>query len=318
LGLAERTVQHWEQRRRQRRLRLHGRGRPAHRCDRPTRQRVLALLALLGPHVGAPTVQAFFPEMARREVQDFLRRYRRVWRRRYQLPGHVLRWTRPGTVWAIDFAEPPLPVEGSYPYLLAVRDLASGLQLLWLPVPDETAATAAVSLELLFRQYGPPLVLKSDNGSGFIAGETRSLLSGWGVGHLRSPPELPEYNGACEAGIGSMKTRTVHAASRGARPAEWTGDDAEAARLQANQTARPWGVNGPTPEQAWGQRLSIPAAERSAFGAAVQRREQAARRERGFRPGERLPPAVQAAIDREALSRALVARGYLAFSTAPR
>jgi hypothetical protein len=40
----------------------------------------------------------------------------------------VLHWTRPGAVWAIDFAEPPLPIEGSYSRLLAVRDLASGYQ----------------------------------------------------------------------------------------------------------------------------------------------------------------------------------------------
>jgi len=94
---------------------------------------------------------------------------------------HILHWRRPGTVWAIDFAEPPLSIEGSFDYLLAVRDLASGMQLLWLPVTDETARTAMAGLEALFRQHGPPLVLKSDNGSAFIAGaspwETPSHVS---------------------------------------------------------------------------------------------------------------------------------------------
>jgi hypothetical protein len=33
-------------------------------------------------------------------------------------------------VWAIDFAEPPQPIDGSYTRLLAVRDLGSGYQLL--------------------------------------------------------------------------------------------------------------------------------------------------------------------------------------------
>ena len=39
-----------------------------------------------------------------------------------------------GTVWAVDFAQAPQPIDGVYPYLLAVRDLASSKQLLWLPV----------------------------------------------------------------------------------------------------------------------------------------------------------------------------------------
>jgi hypothetical protein len=39
---------------------------------------------------------------------------------------HVLHWTVPGSVWAMDFAEPPAPVDGVYDYLFSVRDLASG------------------------------------------------------------------------------------------------------------------------------------------------------------------------------------------------
>jgi hypothetical protein len=74
----------------------------------------------------------FFPEMARREVQHFLRRYRRVARRRHRLLVSVLHWRRPGSVWAIDFAEPPLAIEEVYNYLLAVRDL-------WLWPADEPA-----------------------------------------------------------------------------------------------------------------------------------------------------------------------------------
>ena len=47
--------------------------------------------------------------------------------------ARVLHWPVPGRVWAMDFAEPSLPgitgvvppLDGRYPYLLAVRDLAS-------------------------------------------------------------------------------------------------------------------------------------------------------------------------------------------------
>ena len=53
-----------------------------------------------------------------------------------------------------------------------------------------------------------------------------------------------------------MKTRTHHESARRVRPAEWTCDDAEAARMQANQTARPWVLREPTPE-AWTKTDSI-------------------------------------------------------------
>jgi transposase InsO family protein len=247
--------------------------------------------------------------MARREVQAMLRRYRRVWRRRH--PPHILNWRCPGSVWAVDFAEPPSPVDGCFPYLLAVRDLASGQQLLWLPVADESAATAINALRSLFREHGPPLVLKSDNGSAFIATDFGAFLAGQGVAQLRSPPECPEYNGSCEAGIGSMKARTHHQAAGRGRSADWTCDDVEAARLQANETARPWGVIGPTPGEVWERRRLIEAEERTAFLASVEAFHQEQRRERGYAADARLSSADQAALDRVAITRGLLSSSLL-------
>jgi hypothetical protein len=252
--------------------------------------------------------------MARREVADLLRRYRRVWRRRHRRLSRTLHWSRPGTVWAVDFAEPPLPLEGRYGRLLAVRDLASGYQLLWLPVPDESAATAGAALEGLFRAEGAPLVLKSDNGSAFIAEAFGTLLARWGVWQLFSPPRMPRYNGSAEAGIGSMKTRTHHRAAAQARAGQWTCEDAEAARQEANQTARPWGARGPTPEEAWQPRTALAPQERTRFGQTVHEREREARQEQGYAPEEVLGPLAQAAVRRTALRRALVDHGLLQFT----
>jgi transposase InsO family protein len=70
--------------------------------------------------------------------------------------------------------------------LLAVRDLASGYQLAWLAVPDEAAVTAAAALAALFREHGPPLVLKSDNGSAFRAEALGALLAA-GASGICSP-----------------------------------------------------------------------------------------------------------------------------------
>jgi transposase InsO family protein len=249
--------------------------------------------------------------MARREIQDLLRRYRRIWRRRRSRLMRTLRWTKPGTVWAVDFSEPPQPIEGTFTRLLAVRDLASGYQLAWLPIGDESAATAISGLEALFRQHGAPLVLKSDNGSAFVAEEFSRCLGRWEVAHLLSPVRMPRYNGACEAGIGSMKARTHHAASTKGRAADWTCDDVEAARLAANQTARPWGIAGPTPEEAWAARGSDTSEERVAFLSAVRRHDRTARAEQGYQAGSELHPFAQAAVSRVAIRETLAELGLL-------
>jgi transposase InsO family protein len=315
LGLSPRTLERWEAAWQRDRLRARSRGRPAQRSAPHLRSRALALIGLLGVRVGVPTLQALCPGMARREVADLLRRYRRVWRRKRRLLARILHWTRPGAVWAIDFSEPPLPIEGCFDRLLAVRDLASGYQLLWLPVRDESAVTAAAALERLFREHGAPLVLKSDNGSAFLAGEFGELLARWKVWQLFSPPRLPRYNGSCEAGIGSMKARTHHQAAQRGYAGQWTCEDAEGARLQANETARPWGVLGPTPQQAWQRRQPLGVEERGAFAETARRLEREAREEQGYPPEGPLGQVAQAAVLRAALRRALVAHALLRFTS---
>lgn len=184
---------------------------------------------------------------------------------------------------------------------------ACGQQLLWLPIEEATAEAANAALTMLFTIHGPPLVLKCDNGTPFLATSTCDLLRTWKVLALFSPPGLPSYNGSCEAGIGSMKTRTHHHATRHGRQGQWTSDDVEAARLEANTTARPWGPRGPTPEDAWNQRPRVTTTEQEAFQKTVEE------------VNGRAPETAsadhyrQAAIDREAISRALVAHGFLFF-----
>jgi transposase InsO family protein len=274
---------------------------------------VIGLMRLL-PRVGVPTLEALFPEVARAELIDLRRRFRRVYRRKNTLLVHALRWSGPGAVWAIDYSTPPSPIEGEYGELLAVRDLASGKQLAWLPVHHADATTACDLLEALFREHGSPLVLKADNGSPFHAEETQGLLDRENVVALFSPPRTPRYNGACEAGIGSMKTRTHHASALHDHPGQWTSDDCEAARLQANELARPWAAAGPTPDQAWDQRHPITAAQRVAFQAALDQEQMRAREEEGYDLHSVLGYHDQAALDRVAIRRALVALGVLLFS----
>jgi hypothetical protein len=102
------------------------------------------------------------------------------------------------------------------------------------------------------------LVLKSENGSALDAPAKAAMLHGCGALSLFSPPRTPSYNGAIEAGIGSLKARTAAYAARHVRPGCCTWDDIAAARLDATATARPHGPNSPTPDEAWAALVSIP------------------------------------------------------------
>jgi transposase InsO family protein len=208
----------------------------------------------------------------------------------------------------------PNPIDGCYPYLLAVRDLASGLQLAWLPLPSADAPQAIRALEPLFILFGAPLVLKSDNGSPFGAEHMHTFLGPWGVEQLFSPPRLPSYNGSIEAGIGSLKTRTEYHATSAGRPTHWTCADTEAARAQANATARLQGPTGPTPEQAWAARRPITDAERALFRAAVERLRHEARQQHGLPKDGPLQTSEARAVDRQAIRRALEQHAFLSYS----
>lgn len=174
-----------------------------------------------------------------------------------------------------------------------VRDLASQMQLAWQPVPSQDALPVARALEDLFREHGPPLVIKSDNGSAFIAQEVRSLLKRWNVVQLFSPPRTPRYNGSCEAAGGAMKAQTQHQAILRDCPGSWTSRDLAVARSIRNP---------------------LGAAERAAFGRTLQRLQPAALAELGYSPDDRLGRNAQARVNRLAISRTLVECGILSFT----
>ena len=249
--------------------------------------------------------------MPRSELKDILRRFRRVWQYQNQRLIHRLRWHHPGTVWAVDHVQPDQPIDGIYPYAISVRDLASHYQLAWQPVPDVGAETTIAVLASLFWEHGPPLVLKSDNGSAFIAGDTGGLLAAWGILHLRNPRATPQYNGSCEAANGSHKKITEDQAALAAHPGRWTSYDLQQARMIRNQLGRPWDHRGPTPEDVWQSRQPITSTQRSDLNTTVDRYRQEERTRRGIPDEAILGGAAQASVDRVAISRALNKHGYL-------
>jgi transposase InsO family protein len=311
LGVSSSALSRWVRRWQENRMALRARGRPVEDVDRDVRADLLSVFSVMGPHATLPAVRDLFPEVARGQLENLLERCRSAYRRRSRWLLNSLRWTRSGAVWAMDFTEAPAPIDGVYRYILLVRDLASGRQMLGLPCHGESAAVAVMALRCLFRICGPPLVLKMDNGSAFIAAEIEALLREHGVFALYSPPGTPSYNGSIEAGIGSLEVRAFYESARYDRPGEWTCDDIVAACRQANDTAHPWGIAGPTPEQAWRRRTAITEIEARAFRAAYDRHKERACSERETTHTNDGSHWLTASIDRVAISRALIERGYL-------
>ena len=310
LHITDRTLRDRRQREKLQTCPLHLVGRPAARSAPAARNAVLDYLDEYGPGLGLPPLRAAFPHLARAELDDLLHRYRRVWRERHRRPLHVLHWTMPGAVWAMDFAEAPGTIDGIGSALLAVRDLASGQQLLWQPIPAANAIVTAELLAMLVVRHGAPLVLKSDNGSAFAAPPVATLLDDFGVTPLFSPPRTPSYNGSIEAGIGALKIRTDAHAARHGHSGFWTGDDVAAARLEANAYARPRGPHGPSPDESWEVRASILPEQRLSFRHAVEDHRCTVRHELGLSP-DADSVATQRTVDRAAIRRALVGLGYL-------
>jgi transposase InsO family protein len=303
LGIGARTMRHWDLMLRRRDDAVAVLGRPRADSGAAQQQAVLDHLQTNGAGVSVPALRVQFPDMARAELDRLVKGYRDQWRAENRRSLHVLHWQRPGTVWAMDFAEAPSLIDGIYPYLLAVRDLASGKQLLWRPVMAESAKVVLAELEPLFMAYGAPWVLKSDNGPAFRADITKRFLARWEVFALFSPPHTPSYNGAIEAAIGSLKTRTQQLATLAGHPELWTSTVVEAARQQANERARPRRLHGLAPDEVWDSRRRLTAEERADFRTCVYDYQGEGQRDHWS----------QSAIDRVAITRACVTHDLLLF-----
>jgi transposase InsO family protein len=304
MGVGRSTLSAWERRFRSADPSEKPLGRPAGRASDLERLQVNEAIGIYGTTVGVETLKEIFPEVPRGELADLLLKYRIEFRLGNRLIVHTMRWTVGGRTWTMDLAFPPVAIDGRYRVILCVRDLATGCALLWLPLETKKGKTVALALEYLFRLYGAPLVLKSDNEGVFLVPEVRQLLETWGVIHLLSPRYCPRYNGSCEAGIGTLKTYTYHEAARHDRPAEWTCDDVEAGRLRANMCARPLGRGGPSAERHWMRRSAITNEERAGLLECLEK-------ERGERQWEELEGEARADAERKAIAAALVACGYL-------
>jgi Integrase core domain len=254
LGLSLRTLWHWGHGWQTDRLAPHPRGRPPRIAPVERQAEVTGFLELHGPSISLASLEAEHPDVARAELAGLRAEYRAEWHQEHAQERCRLEWLCPGSVWAMDFTHPPYLIDGVFPAILNVRDLASRHQLLWLAVAHEDAATVREALADLFAEHGRPLVMKCDNGPAFRAQLTKRFLLGREIFTLYSPPYCAQYNGGCERANRTLKELTAHVADQAGRRDFWKSDDLIVARLRANRLARPWGPTGPTPEETWAAR----------------------------------------------------------------
>lgn len=301
IGVAESTLRSWISRVRTCGTRVSGR--PRRQASRLTRNDVFGAQHAAAGTLTVSDLKVAYPHVSRRELERLSNRYRRIVRKRRRRGLAILRWAQAGAVWAMDFTHLPAGVEDLGNRVLVVRDLSSGATLRAEPCESENADDVCRTLSALIDEVGAPLVLKSDNGSGFVAERTRALLEDRGVLPLYSPPGTPAYNGACEAGVGSVKHRAQALAAL--EHSQVTLDHLHAAREQANDQLRDRRAGAPRRRDAWGQRPEIEDGLRARLHERVDEWRRRCRTEQGIALGLRLPHAEHASIDRFAIGRAL-------------
>jgi len=134
------------------------------------------------------------------------------WRRRPPL----LQARAPNHIWTVDFKGWFRTGNGQRVEPLTVRDLFSRYVLIIRLLPDQRWRPVQAVFRQLFRRYGLPQVIRTDNGSPFAStgpvGLSR-LSAGWvalGIGVELTRPGHPEDNGGHEQMHRVFKAETTH------------------------------------------------------------------------------------------------------------
>ena len=137
----------------------------------------------------------FSESVSRRQVQTLARQIRH---NKVQSMKRI-QWLRPNLAWSTDATD----YHGWK--IIPLHDLASRYRVNAFISPIEDGAQIAAFLETAFRDHGPPLFFKRDNGSPFNCHEVDQVLAKHWVLPLNNPPAYPRYNGAMEKSIRDLK-----------------------------------------------------------------------------------------------------------------
>jgi putative transposase len=129
------------------------------------------------------------------------KRYRAAWEKA----------SRPDQRWATDLMY--VQVLGTTYYLISFLDEYARMIVHWELLPNMEARSVSVAAQAAIQTLprgadGRPRVtpeIRSDNGSGYVSGEFRSVLRENGLGHQRIKPHCPEENGLIERAYRTLR-----------------------------------------------------------------------------------------------------------------
>lgn len=141
----------------------------------------------------------------------------------------------PNRIWCADYKGDFRLGDGSRCYPLTITDACSRMLLRCAALQSTNTRRARPVFENVFREFGMPEKMRTDNGTPFASAGAGGLsrLSVWwtklGIRHERIQPGHPEQNGRHERMHRTLKQETTHpaAASRRAQQAKFDGFIAE-------------------------------------------------------------------------------------------
>lgn len=178
-------------------------------------RKLLAWLTVRRPELQLPVASTVGSLLERRGLVAPRRRRRTT--PPYEAPLSVA--TAPNEVWCADFKGQFRLGNGRYCYPLTITDRHSRMLLACEALESTSLEPTRVAFELAFREYGLPLVLRTDNGTPFASRGLASLsrLSVWwlrlGIRHERIEPGHPEQNGQHERMHLDLKRETTRPAA---------------------------------------------------------------------------------------------------------
>lgn len=181
-------------------------GRPA--LDESSKERVRLQVAAEWASQGRPgwrAIKAALPTLPTREIQACLRSLKAEARsNHYQnLKRHSSRVDveKANVIWAQDTTF----TDGKRGAVEVVKDRGSLALVCAEPIAGSDSQSIVNVLENAVKKQGVPLVLMTDNGSGYKSCRFKSFLRKHRIVHLKSLPRCPQHNGAAERGIRELK-----------------------------------------------------------------------------------------------------------------
>ncbi|MGH8650034.1 MAG: IS481 family transposase, partial [Burkholderiales bacterium] len=173
--------------------------------------KLLAWLAPRHPALDLPAISTAGDLLARRGLVQHRRR-----RRHYSHPGVVpATTTQPNDLWTADFKGHFRSRDGIYCYPLTIADQHTRYLLACHGLLSTKGVGVRPVFERLFREYGLPRAIRTDNGVPFATTGIHGLsqLNVWwlrlGIQHQRILPAQPQQNGAHERMHKTLKGEAI-------------------------------------------------------------------------------------------------------------